>query len=324
MHATQDDDSTGRPVAHVVVLGNTNVDLVAYVPREVAEGETIIASDFTIGLGGKGANQAVAARRAGSAVSFIGRVGTDSFGEMMLEGLSQEGIDLAHLEQIDGPSGNATIWVQPDGANRITVFLGASGKITPEAAEHAVSTHSQAKFFVSQLELGHDVVLAGLGSAKSHGMTTVLNIAPYSALSPEMLEHTDWLIANEGELEALLTDVGIETTLELSPGELIEQVPAWSEAIGTNVVVTLGSQGALGHAAGSEPYFAEAPKVTAIDTVGAGDCFVGYFVSALNGGHPWQQALRSGVHAASESVQRLGAQASYPAAEDAKRFTTIS
>lgn len=324
MEPGQKSDDTQGLKAEVVVMGNTNVDLVAYIPHEVGEGETIIASDFTMGLGGKGANQAVAISRAGSAVSFIGRVGTDSFGEVMLEGLSQEGIDLAHLEQVDGPSGNATIWVQPDGANRITVFLGASGKITPQAATLAVSSHSHAKFFVSQLELGQDVVLAALGSAKSLDMTTVLNIAPYSALSPEMLEHTDWLIANEGELQALLTDVGIEASLELAPQELIEQIPAWSEAIGTNVVVTLGSQGALGHAVGSEAYFAEAPKVTAIDTVGAGDCFVGYFVSALNGRHSWQQALRAGVHAASESVQRLGAQASYPAAEDAKRFTTIS
>ncbi len=324
MHSTEADDSAGWSEAQVLVLGNTNVDLVAYVPREVAEGETIIASDFTIGLGGKGANQAVAARRAGSSVSFIGRVGTDSFGEMMQEGLSKEGIDLEHLEQIEGPSGNATIWVQPGGANRITVFLGASGTMTPEAAEHAVSSHPHAKFFVSQLELRQDVVLAGLRAAKAHGMTTVLNIAPYSALSPEILEHTDWLIANEGELHALLAGVGIEASLELSPEELIYQIPSWSEAIGTNVVVTLGSQGALGHAVGSEPYFAEAPKVTAIDTVGAGDCFVGYFVSAVNGGHSWQQALRSGVHAASESVQRLGAQASYPAVEDAESLRTIS
>lgn len=221
MEPGQKSDDIQGLKAEVVVMGDTNVDLVAYIPHEVGEGETIIASDFTMGLGGKGANQAVAISRAGSAVSFIGRVGTDSFGDMMLEGLSQEGIDLAHLEQVDGPSGNATIWVQPDGANRITVFLGASGKITPEAAEHAVSSHSQANFFVSQLELGQDVVLAGLRSAKTHGMTTGLNIAPYAELSPEMLEHTDWLIANEGELQALLTDVGIEASLELSPHELI-------------------------------------------------------------------------------------------------------
>lgn len=309
--------------AEVVVLGNTNVDLVAYVPREVGEGQTIIASDFTIGLGGKGANQAVAISRAGSTVSFIGRIGDDSFGEMMLEGLSNEGMDLQHLERIEGPSANATIWVQPDGANRIAVFLGVSGELTPKDAERAVSGNTQAKFFVSQLELGQDVVLAGLRAAKSHGMATVLNIAPYSPLSDGILEHTDWLIANEGELQELLSHAGIDVSLELSPEELSHQIPAWSETVGTSLIVTLGSQGALGHTTGSEAYFARAPRVAAVDTVGAGDCFVGYFVSCLNAGLSWHQALRAGVHAASESVQRPGAQASYPPAEDAKRFLTV-
>lgn len=310
--------------AAVVVLGNSNVDLVAYVPREVEKGETIIASNFAMGLGGKGANQAVAVSRAGAAVSFIGRVGHDSFGEIMSEGLSAEGINLEHFEKVNGQSANATIWVQPDGSNRIAVFLGASGELTPGQAEHAVVASSQAKFFVSQLELDREVVLAGLRSARSQNMTTVLNIAPYSALVPEVLELTDWLVANEVELEELLEHAGIHASLALSPEELTKQVPSWSEALGTNLVVTLGSQGALGHMIGSEAYYAQAPEVAAVDTVGAGDCFVGYFVSALSFGLSWQQALRSGVHAASESVQHHGAQASYPSAEDAQRFLTIS
>lgn len=307
-------------VADIVVLGNTNVDLVAYVPHEVAEGETVIASDFKIGLGGKGANQAVATTRAGSRVSFIGCVGDDSFGEMMQEGLSGEGIDLAHLKKVDGASGNATIWVQPDGANRISVFMGASAELTPEDVEDAVASNAQAHFFVSQLELGQEVVRAGLRSAKAHGMTTVFNIAPYAPLLPEILDNTDWLIANEGEIEELLRQAGLEASLDASPQELLAHIPSWSEAIGTNLVVTMGSQGALGYAIGSEPYFATAPKVTAVDSVGAGDCFVGYFVAALSGGYSWQQALGTGVHAASESVQRFGAQASYPPREDATRF----
>lgn len=306
--------------AKIVVLGNTNVDLTAYLPHEIQEGETLVAKDFKIGLGGKGANQAVAAKRGGGRVSFIGRVGTDSFGDLMLDGLSKENLDLTHVERGTGDSANATIWVQENGANRIAVFLGESANIKPEYVAKSVSSHTSASYFVSQLEVSQQVVLAGLRAAKKLELITVLNIAPYSPVDSEILRNTDWLIANELEILALLDSKGLELPENVSPDGIMVLLPSWSKTLGVNLIVTLGSTGAAGVTQNSEAVFVEAPKVEAVDTVGAGDCFVGFFVAALNKGLDWDVAIHSGVMAASESVQKQGAQASYPYSSEVNAF----
>lgn len=302
--------------ANIVVLGNTNVDLTAYLPHEIEEGETLIAKDFKIGLGGKGANQAVAAQRGGGRVSFIGRVGTDSFGALMLDGLSKEDLDLTNVEQGPGDSANATIWVQENGANRIAVFLGESANIDPQHVSKSVSSHNSAKYYISQLELSNQVVVAGLKAAKKLDLITVLNIAPYSPVDSEMLRDTDWLIANEVEIDALLESKGLKLPENISLDGFKELLPSWSNTLGVNLIVTLGSSGAIGATQASDAVFVEAPKVEAMDTVGAGDCFVGFFVAALNRGLDWEKAIHMGVMAASKSVQKPGAQASYPYSSD--------
>jgi ribokinase len=308
----------------IVVLGNANVDLTTYMAHAPAEGETVIGHDFSIGMGGKGANQAVAAARAGSEVAFIGRRGDDSFGDMIHTALTAEGLHLEHLAQVPGPSGNATIYVEDSGANRIAVFLGASATLTASGAAEAVASLSGARYFISQLEVNQEIVLAGLQAAGEHGMVRVLNTAPYSPLIPGITSNTDWLIANEVEMEGLLGEVGVSTTVDGSASDLASLIPQWSEAIGCNLVITLGSKGALGFAPEDGAFFAEAPAVTAVDTVGAGDCFVGYFVSLMSHGSHWQGALQGAVAAASESVQRPGAQSSYPTRVDADKFRTLA
>jgi ribokinase len=155
-------------------------------------------------------------------------------------------------------------------------------------------------------------------------MVRVLNTAPYSPLISGITANTDWLIANEVEMEGLLGEVGLSAKVEGSASDLAGMISQWSEAIGCNLVVTLGSKGALGFAPEDCAFFAEAPAVTAVDTVGAGDCFVGYFVSLLSHGYGWQGALRGAVHAASDSVQTPGAQSSYPARAEAQRFITLA
>ena len=298
----------------IVVLGNANVDLTTYVEHAPAEGETVIGHDFTIGMGGKGANQAVAAARAGSEVAFIGRRGNDAFGDLVQSSLSEEGLHLEHLGQVPGPSGNATIYVEDSGANRIAVFPGASATLTPNDVTTAVKSLSGARYFVSQLEMTQEIVLAGLRAAGDEGMIRILNTAPYSPLIPGVAENTDWLIANEVEVEGLLGAVGVKAGLEGTVSDLESEIPAWATALDCNLVVTLGSKGALRCVAGEPPFFTEAPMVTAVDTVGAGDCFVGYFVSLMSKGHTWQESLQGAVVAASESVQKAGAQSSYPVA----------
>ncbi len=308
----------------IVVLGNANVDLTTYVAHAPAEGETVIGHGFSIGMGGKGANQAVAAARAGSEVAFIGRRGDDSFGDMIYAALTAEGLNLEHLVQVPGPSGNATIYVEDSGANRIAVFLGASATLTAPGAAEAVASLSGAGYFISQLEVNQEIALAGLQAAGEHGMVRVLNTAPYSPLIPGITANTDWLIANEPEMQGLLSEVGITASVDTAVAELEDAISRWSEALGCNLVVTLGSKGALGYALDSEAFFVEAPLVPAVDTVGAGDCFVGYFVSLLSNGYDWQGALRGAVHAASESVQTPGAQSSYPARADDQKFQAIA
>ncbi len=309
-------------MSRIVVLGNANVDLTTYVERAPNDGETVIGRDFTVGMGGKGANQAVAVARAGGDVAFIGRLGDDSFGDLMWEGLSGEGLDLTHLVRVPGPSGVASISVDPLGTNRIAVFLGASTTLTPDDAKGAITEFSGATILVSQLELGYDVVLAGLHTARSIGLTTILNTAPYRALTPDVLEATDWLIANEVEAEELLRDFGLDSDFVLDREHVLSSITAWAESLGTNLIVTLGELGAVGVAMGQAPYVSKAPAVDAIDTVGAGDCFVGFFAALLDGGFSWQQAIDGAVIAASHSVQHPGAQSSYPsrvAADEIRR-----
>jgi len=308
----------------IVVLGNANVDLTTYVHHAPAEGETVLGHGFSMGMGGKGANQAVAASRAGSEVAFIGRRGDDSFGQMIYDSLHAEGLHLEHLVQVPGASGNATIYVEDSGANRIAVFQGASATITPEDARASVASLEGAGYFVSQLEGRQDVVLAGLQEASARGMVCVLNTAPYSPLLPGVQESTDWLIANEVEMQGLLAEAGLPTEVDLPPEDLMSLIPGWSQTLGCDLVLTLGSQGALGYHRESGAVFVPAPKVTAVDTVGAGDCFVGYFVSLMSSGLTWEEALRGAVHAASESVQTEGAQSSYPARADAQRFRALA
>ena len=306
--------------ASIVVIGNANVDLTTYVETHPVEGATVLGHDFTIGMGGKGANQAVAAARAGGSVSLIGRIGDDSFGQFVTTHLSAEGLDLTHLETISGKTGVASIYVDKAGSNRIAVFPGASGTIDGPLAMASVAAHPHMRYLVSQLEMRQEAVAEALTSAKNSGATTVLNIAPYSPLRAGIIENTDWLIANEVEIADLFRDRGLTSPTGFDPPSLASSLPGWADELGCNVVITLGEQGAIGYLPGEEPVHVPSPAVTAVDTVGAGDCFVGFFVSFMDQGLTWPEALAGGVLAASESVQRPGAQSSYPSRDEAERI----
>jgi len=310
--------------ARIVVIGNANVDLTTYVDTHPGEGATVLGRDFAIGMGGKGANQAVAAARAGGQVSLIGRVGDDWFGELVTTHLSGEGLDLSHFETIEGKTGIASICVDKAGSNRITVFPGVSGTIDAVVAARAVSAHLAPRYVLSQLEISQDAALSALEAGKKAGATTVLNTAPYAPPLPGILENTDWLVANEVEIADLIADRGLTPASGMDAAALIAMLPEWSRALGCDLVVTLGEHGAVGYRAGEQPIHVPSPEVTAVDTVGAGDCFVGYFVAYLDQGLTWQQALRGGVLAASESVQRPGAQSSYPGLSESARLRDLA
>ena len=295
------------------VIGNANIDLTSYLARLPEPGETVLCDDFTIGMGGKGANQAVAAARAGGHVAFIGRVGTDSFGDLVLETLGQETMDISHLTAVEGPTGVANIYVDKAGANQIAVFPGASAHLTPPVARESLHDITPSDYLVSQLEIDQHTVLEALLAAGNQGATTVLNTAPYAPLLPGILENTTWLIANELELSDLIQDRGLSSTLDPPDiTRLPHHMNEWVTALGCNLVVTLGESGAIGCVSGEQPFWFTPDPVEALDTVGAGDCFVGFFVAFLQRGMPWQHALAGGVLAASDSVGTAGAQDSYP------------
>ena len=303
--------------ASIVVIGNANVDLTTYLKRAPETGETVLGHGFSIGMGGKGANQAVAAARAGATVCFLGRVGNDAFGDQVVTALTSEGLDLTQMDRVDTDTAVASIYVEDSGANRIAVYPGASGTLTGAEIETAVEHCDGGGILVSQLEVDHQVVLAALTAATNKQMVTVLNIAPFNVLAPGILDHTTWLIANEVELEGVMGSLGVTLSLEgMSVDDVCEAISSWSEKLGCHLIITLGEQGAVGFMDGAcFSYTAYATQ--AIDTVGAGDCFVGYFVALLDQRLPWQQALAGGVIAATQSVQSPGAQSSYPSRSDA-------
>ena len=295
----------------IIVIGNANVDVTTYVPHTPGPGATVLGTDFSVGMGGKGANQAVAASRAGGHVAFVGRVGTDSFGEMMLENLGGEDLDLSSLNQVPGPSGVATIWVESSGENRIAVFAGASASLTGAEAVHHLAGFRQAHIVVSQLEIRQEVIAEFLSAARDKGMTTILNTAPYSRLDPRILKNTSWLIANESEMAELLIDGGVDSHPTVSPEVMDHTFADWSAQLECSLIVTLGGKGAIACHDGVV-FRVEAPAVKALDTVGAGDCFVGFFAAGLDENLTWQESITRAVGAASDSVTRLGAQSSYP------------
>ncbi|MFE5712651.1 ribokinase [Streptomyces sp. NPDC056501] len=283
----------------IVVLGSTNMDLVAYVPRAPARGETVTGRAFRTIPGGKGANQAVAAARAGAEVSMIGAVGADDFGARLRANLEHCSVDTDLLRTAEGPSGTAHIVVDDEGGNAIVVVPGANATLTSlsHGDEALIGT---ADALLLQLELPLSVVVEGAATARRLGVRTVLTPAPAQPLPPELLAAIDLLVPNEHEAAALtgLTDP------RAAAQALLRDVP--------EVVVTLGAAGSLYAARGAEPVTVPAPRVTAVDTTAAGDTFVGALAVALGEGRPVPEALAWAQTAAALSVQREGASTSMP------------
>ncbi|MFF2132737.1 ribokinase [Streptomyces olivochromogenes] len=286
-------------MTHIAVLGSTNMDLVAYVAKAPQRGETVTGREFRTIPGGKGANQAVAAAHAGSDVSMIGAVGADAFGSQLRTTLEHSGVDTDHLRTTEGPSGTAHIVVDDEGGNAIVVVPGANATVDHLAPGDEVLI-AGADALLLQLEIPLAAVLAGAEAARRHRVRTILTPSPVQSLPPELLASIDLLVPNEHEAAAL---TGVTDPHEAATA-LLDQVP--------EVVVTLGAAGSLYAARGAEPLTVPAPRVTAVDSTGAGDTFVGTLAVALAEGRPMRAALAWASTAASLSVQRVGASSSMP------------
>ncbi|KOU25860.1 ribokinase [Streptomyces sp. WM6372] len=291
----------------IAVLGSTNMDLVAYVPKAPRLGETVTGRAFRTVPGGKGANQAVAAARSGGEVVMIGAVGADGFGVRLRSALTAAGVETAALRTVEGASGTAHITVDDEGGNSIIVIPGANGGVTGLEAGDAARIGA-ADLLLLQLELPMEAVLAGASAARAQGVRTVLTPAPARMLPHELLELVDLLVPNEHEAAAL---TGFTDPLGAAEA-LLRDVP--------EVVITLGAAGSLYAARGREPLTVPAPRVRAVDTTAAGDTFVGALAVALGERRPMPEALRWASAAAALSVQRAGAQDSMPTRAETDAF----
>ena len=286
--------------AVIAVVGSAMIDLTAYAKTIPAPGQTLEGDLFTTGFGGKGANQAVIAAHCGAQVHFIGKLGKDLFGDSIAENFKKLGINSDYIDRSDTPNGVAHIWVDAKGENRIIIIPGANYEIDKERAVAGIDSIKDLSVVVAQCEIKQEVTLAAFAAAKKRGCTTILNPAPFQPLSAELLALTDWIIPNETEF------LELHGTLPTNDEILKGFRP------GKNSIVTLGAQGAVLVAHDGIITRVAAPSVSAVDTTGAGDAFVGTFAFALASGLDPVEAMNLGIKVASISVTRKGAQSSYP------------
>ena len=289
----------------IVVLGSLNMDLVVRSPRLPKPGETLIGEPFQTFPGGKGANQAVAIARLGAPVVMIGRVGSDGFGSELIATAAKDGVDTRGIAvDSEAATGVALITVEASGQNTIIVVSGANANITPEHVERQAGLIQSASLLVMQLESPLDAVMAATRLASQAGVKVLLNPAPAQSLPTELLRNVELLAPNQTEL-SLLVEAG---NVAEAAQKLIEM------GVGV-MVVTLGNEGSYILSPDMEIHLPAFP-VSAIDTVAAGDAFIGAFAVAIAEGKPLREAARWGNAAGAIAVTRLGAQPSLPRREE--------
>jgi ribokinase len=285
----------------VVVVGSINEDVVLLLSRAPQPGETVTAERSTRRAGGKGANQAVAAARAGATVRMIGRVGDDATGERMLEDLRREGVDADAVRALPGvATGTAYITVTADGENTIVLDPGANARLSADDVTAHRDALAGAAVMLAQLEVPVDTVAAAVRAARDAGVRPVVTLAPAQEVPAELLTGLDPLLVNEHEAGFLL---GVDNVAEDVPGSarrLLDLGP-------TSVVITLGPQGAVLADSDGVQQLPALKVHEVVDTTGAGDAFAGVLASALARGASLSEGVQAGLAAGAESVGHAGA-----------------
>ncbi|WP_150525211.1 ribokinase [Roseibium sediminis] len=285
----------------ITVFGSINLDLVVVVPRLPGPGETVNGPDHQSFAGGKGANQALAARLAGAEVSMIGAVGSDAFADLALANLLATGVELSHVRRLDGATGLALIGVDAGGENQIIVASGANARVDANWLAGALAVDGM---LVLQGEVPAQQALAAMKSAKAAGASVFYNPAPVPRSSiPELIEQVDVLVVNETEAQHIGSALGVAG----EPEDFAEAVASDHNL----VVVTLGADGVVARK-GKDRFRFRPPAVEVVDTTGAGDAFCGALAAALHSGLELEVALKQGVAAGSLACTRTGAQSSAP------------
>lgn len=289
----------------IAVVGSANIDLTTFADRFPKPGETIFGQKFDLGFGGKGANQAVAARLCGAEVFMVARVGSDLFGPATIENFQKLGIDTTHVKQVEGlSSGVAPIFVEPNGQNRILVVKGANDALKPADVDAAAGTLKAADCIVLQFEIPLETVYYTIAFARKHGIRCILNPAPGQPVEMQALKDLDYFVPNESEAETI-TGIAVRSVEDAK--KCSEKLLAASIR---RVIVTLGANGSLLAGSGvSEhvpPY-----AVKSIDSTGAGDAFIGSFAVFLAEGVPELDAVRRANLYAGLSTTGVGTQKSF-------------
>jgi ribokinase len=285
----------------VTVMGSFVADLAFRTPKLPAWGETVMGSSFQLGPGGKGSNQAVAAARAGAHVSFISKLGDDSFGALARETYRSEGVDTRHLLTTATPTGAAAIILDANsGENAIIVVPGACFELTAEELDAMTALIADSTIFVTQLELALPTVERGLELARSFSVPTILNPAPACNLPRSIFPHCDFITPNETEAESL-------TGIRVVSLKDAERAADALLALGVgNVILTLGAQGAFVKNASTAAHVPAFDAGPVVETTGAGDAFTGALAVALAEGFDILAAARFACAAAGISVTRAG------------------
>ena len=292
----------------VVVFGSLNVDSTSYVQSFPAPGETILSHGFQVALGGKGSNQAVAAHVAGASVELVARIGADTTADFAIATLERFGLPTAAIaREPDAPTGVAQITVADSGENTIIVTGGANLELTPAVVDAEARRIAAAALVLTQGELPVATIARIAATAEAAGVRFVLNLAPPAPVSATTLAAADPLVVNEHEARA----VGIGTDAAAATLDEWRELAAYvAGRTARSVVVTLGAAGAVA-ASADGAWSAAAPRVTAVDTTGAGDGFTGTLAAFLAEGRPLEEALRIGVAAGALAVQARGTVDSY-------------
>jgi ribokinase len=289
----------------IAVIGSANIDLTTFAKQFPKPGETIFGDKFDLGFGGKGANQAVAARLCGAEVFMVARVGSDLFGPATIENFRKQGIDPIHVKQIEGmSSGVAPIFVEPNGQNRILVVKGANDALRPADVDAAAETLKTVDCIVLQFEIPLQTVYYAVEFARTHGIRCIVNPAPAQAVEMAALKDLDYFIPNETEAETItgLPVKNVEDAKECAQKLLGGGI--------RRVLLTLGANGSLlARREGTEhvPPFA----VSSVDSTGAGDAFIGSFAVFLGEGVQEREAVRRANLYAALSTTGVGTQKSF-------------
>ena len=294
----------------VMVFGSINMDLVVYSDAKPNDGETIIGNSFETFLGGKGSNQAVAASKLGANVSFVGKVGSDLYGQKLKEQLNLEKVNTQLLGKVEGESGVALINViESSSENQIIVIPGANAHVSADQIDD--KTLSSVEILISQLEVPPNQIEVLFSRARQGHCYRVLNVAPAIEFSTSLFNETDLLVVNEIELEALAKKKLKDTNID----SIRASVDLLSLAKHQAIVVTLGAEGVYVRDQNKDEYI-EGHKVNSVDTTGSGDCFVGAMASYLIEDKNLFDASVFANKAASISVTRKGASSSMPTKDE--------